>query len=86
MRTKLLLLLFSLSLCMGTISCVTVREHPRPPHKELSPGQHKKHKKKVKIKKKGKKPQPKDPYLILGLSNMEIEYGSKKLGNTLLSL
>lgn len=44
MKTKLLIALFGLLLCLGGSSCVVHRHAPKPPHKkEIPPGHAKKY-------------------------------------------
>ena len=51
MKTKLLIALFGLLLCLGGSSCVVHRHAPKPPHKkEIPPG----HAKKIRGKKSAK--------------------------------
>lgn len=40
MRTKLLIALFTLLLCLGGSSCVVHRHAPKPPHKKEIPSGH----------------------------------------------
>lgn len=49
MKAKLLLILFTLSLCSGLTSCIHIK-HAKKPHKEIPPG----HAKKIKGKKAAK--------------------------------